>query len=307
MDALRTYSVAILILLVMLLLTTVYTVREGQHGILLRLGKIVSDSSGKPAVKGPGLHFKFPFINTIRIFDTRIQTLDIESSRIVTANKKDVLVDYFVKWRINDLPLYFTRTEGNILQAETLLAQKLNDGLRAEFGKRTIKEVVSGKSEDDGVGRGGRSEIMALLRKQSKQSAKDLGINVIDVRIKRIDLPTEVSRSVYERMRAERERVATEHRAEGKSKGEAIRAEADAKVTVILATAKSEAERIRGDGYAQAAHIYANAYGKHQEFFAFYRSVNAYMRAFNSNKDVVILKPDSQFFKYFNKANSKTT
>ncbi len=276
--------------------TSVYTVREGQHGLLLRLGKLSVDSKTKlPRVYNPGLHFKLPFVNSARIFDTRMQTLDMKSSRIVTAEKKDVLVDYYAKWRIADLARYFTSTGGNELRAETLLEQKLNDGLRAQFGKRNISEVVSGE----------RTDIMETLQQQANASAKSLGIKVIDVRIKRIDLPDEVSSAVYERMRAERERVATEHRAEGKSKAEAIRANADAKVTVILATARSHAKKVRGKGDAQAARIYANAYSKDADFFAFYRSLIAYRHSFAKRRDMLVLKPDSQFFRYFNDAEGK--
>lgn len=311
MNMIKSYGIVIVLFAVLLGFACVYTIHEGQHGILLRLGQIVLDSSTqKPAVKAPGLHFKFPFINTARIFDTRIQTLDIESSRIITARKKSVLVDYYIKWRINNLPRYYKSTGGSSVLAETLLEQSLNNGLRAEFGKRTISEVVSGKKDRDDETessvKSGRKEIMGLLRKQSNEtSQKNLGIEIIDVRIKRIDLPTEVSSAVYDRMRAERERVATEHRAEGKSKGEAIRADADAKVTVILAQAQSDSKRIRGVGDAMAAKIYANAFSKDSEFYAFIRSLRAYKKAFSSNKDIVVLKPDSQFFTYFNKASAR--
>lgn len=293
MKSFNAFAVVGLLVLLLLGFSSVYIVNEGQQAILLRLGKIVHDSkTQQPAVKGPGLHFKWPFINMARIFDTRIQTLDIDSSRIVTAEKKDVLVDYFVKWRIDNLPQYYTSTGGNEFQAETLLEQKLNDGLRAEFGKRNISEVVSGE----------RTDIMAILRTYANKSAKGLGINIIDVRIKAIDLPSEVSTAVYERMRAERERVATEHRADGKAAAEAIRAKADANVTVTLAKASSDAKRIRGSGDALAAKTYADAYSKNAEFFEFYRSLNAYRDVFNNKKDIVVLQPDSQFFKYFNKA-----
>ena len=297
MKTLKNFIVPVMILAIMLAFSSVYTVREGQQAILLRLGKIeVDHKTGKPAVKNPGLHFKYPFINSARVFDVRMQTLDIESSRIVTAEKKDVLVDYYAKWRIQNLPLYFTRTGGSSLQAETLLKQRLNDGLRAEFGKRDISEVVSGERQD----------IMAILKEQANESARSqLGIYVVDVRIKRIDLPTEVSNAVFDRMRAERERVATEHRAEGKSVANATRASADATVTVTLATANSEAKKIRGKGDGEAAKIYADAYKKNPEFYAFYRSLQAYRNTFNKPEDILVLKPDSQFFKYFNQANIK--
>ena len=276
--------------------STFYTVEEGQDGLLLRLGKIVRVSkTNEASIKRPGLHFKIPVIHSVKIFDTRMQTLDIESSRIVTAEKKDVIVDYFAKWRIDNLVLYYTRTGGNPLQAQTLLRQRLNDALRAEFGKRDIHEVVSGE----------RVNIMKLLQDQANTSAKELGIKVIDVRIKRIDLPTEVSAALFDRMRAERERIATEHRAEGRSKAEALRANADASVTVILATADRDAKKIRGDGDAVAAKIYADVYSKNKDFYVFYRSLIAYENSFNTKNDILVLKPDTDFFKYFNTVNKR--
>jgi len=292
----RAFSLVTLLLILLLAFSSLYTVNEGQKGLLLRLGKIVNDSAtGKAAVKNPGLHWKFPFINQARLFDVRLQTMDIKSSRIVTREKKDVLVDYYVKWRIEDLPLYFTRTGGNEFRAETLLEQKLNDSLRAEFGKRDISEVVSGE----------RSDIMSLLLSQAKKGGTNLGIEVVDVRIKRIDLPTEVSAAVYERMRAERERIANEHRAEGKAVAEAIRAKADANVTVTLAKARGESSEIRGNGNAKAAKIYADAYSKDVEFYAFIRSLSAYKDSFSSKKDMLVLQPGSQFFNYFNQIEKK--
>ncbi len=277
-------------------LSSLFTVSEGYEGVLLRLGKIQQDSSGQAVVKFPGLHFKLPIVNQVRIFDVRLQTLDIQSSRIVTAEKKDVIVDYYAKWKIAKPALYYTRTGGDELRAQTLLEQQLNDTLRAEFGKRTIQEVVA----DD------RSAIMNKLRTQANGTAQKLGIQVVDVRIKRIDLPPEVSSAVFERMRAERERVATEHRAEGRSKGEAIRAQADANVTITVATAKANAAKIKAEGDAKAAQIYATAYGKDSNFYAFYRSLLAYKSAFQGKKnEVLVLKPDSQFFEYFNSSQGK--
>lgn len=293
----KTFSFAAIILILLLALSTIYTVREGQDGLLLRLGKIVENpETGKADVKTPGIHFKWPIVNSVRLFDTRLQTLDIKSSRIVTEEKKDVLVDYFVKWRIKDLAMYFTRTSGYESRAQALLEQKVNDGLRAEFGKRNISEVVSGE----------RSDIMAILQKQANESAGSLGIEVVDVRIKRIDLPTEVSNAVFDRMRAEREQIANEHRAEGRAKAEALRAAADADVTVTLATAESQAKKIRGDGDARAAKIYADAYNKDVSFYAFYRSLLAYQQSFNKKSDIMVLHPDSDFFRYFNQPKAKS-
>jgi len=302
MKALKSSFLFIGLALVFLGFSSIYIVHEGQHAILVRVGKMVVGADGKPLVLGPGIHFKIPFIEKNHTFDTRLKTLTIDSSRIVTAEKKDVLVDYYAKWRIDNLPLYYTRTDPNPIQAqalaETLLRQKLNDGLRAQFGKRNISEVVSGE----------RTDIMSILKKNANEGAKSLGMTVIDVRIKAIDLPKEVSSAVYDRMRAERERVATEHRADGKSAAEAVRAAADADVTVTLATAHSKGKRTRGEGDATAAKIYADAYKKDPDFFAFYRSLRAYVDVFKNKRDMLVLRPDSQFFKYFNhmKAVPKT-
>lgn len=273
-----------------------YTVNEGERALLLRLGAIVIDhTTGKPIIKGPGLHWKTPFITQASIFDVRLQTMDIKSSRIVTAEQKDVIVDYFVKWRINNLALYYTRTGGSAQLADQLLEQQLNDSLRAQFGRRTISEVVS----DD------RTTIMDALSQQANANAQRLGLEVVDVRIKRIDLPTEVSTAVFERMRAERERVATEHRSTGKANAEAIRAQADATATITVATAKEQAAVIRSQGDAAAAKIYADAYSQNPDFYAFYRSLLAYKTSFaDQSNSMLVLKPDSQFFKYFNEGAS---
>lgn len=285
-----------ILFLLFILFSTIYTVREGEQAMLLQLGAIKTYSAtGKPYIENPGLHFKMPLLTQVRIFDTRLQTLDIKSSRIVTAEQKDVIVDYYVKWRIDNLPLYYTRTGGDPTQTNLLLEQQLNDGLRAQFGRRTISEVVS----DD------RTSIMDALSKQANETAQRLGISVVDVRIKRIDLPSEVSTAVFERMRAGRERVATEHRATGKANAEAIRANADAEATVTIATANAQAANIRSQGDAQAAKIYTDAYGKDVSFFAFLRSLTAYKAIFAPNQNnILVLKPDGQFFKYFKGAES---
>lgn len=290
MKPIKGLGLGLLICLIVTVLSCVFIVREGEQVLLLRLGKIEVDGQGNPKVFQPGIHFKLPLITQTRYFNVRLQTLAIESSRIVTEEKKDVLVDYYVKWRVNNLPAYYTRTNGDRHEAEILLEQQINDGLRAQFGRRTIKEVVANE----------RADIMESLRKKANQSAAQLGIDVIDVRLKGIDLPDEVSAAVFDRMRAERERVAAEHRSEGKAQAEAIRAQADANVTVTLAKANSEAIKLRGDGDALAAKIYADAYGKDAKFYSFYQSLLAYGSAFNSKKDVLVLSPDSQFFKYFN-------
>lgn len=276
-----------------MLLSSMFTITQGQQGIILRLGRLVIDgATTKPKVLLPGLHVKTPFIESLRVFDTRIQTVDIKSSRIVTREKKDVIVDYYVKWRIDDLARYFKSTGGNELKAETLLEQQLNTSLRAEFGKRSISDVVSG----------GRDDVMEVLRAKAEQQAGELGIHVVDVRIKGIELPENTSNAIYQRMRADMQKIANRHRADGQAGAEAIQAAADARVTVLLATARSDGQIIRAGGQAEAASIYAEAFSKNKAFFAFYRSLKAYAASFNSKQDVLVLNQNSAFFDYFKHA-----
>ena len=241
MNATKTILGILIVIVLMVVLASVFTITQGQHGILLRLGRLVNDSqTGKARVLGPGLHLKTPFIENVRIFDTRIQTLDIKSSRIVTKEKKDVIVDYYVKWQIADLERYFKTTGGNEFKAETLLEQQLNTSIRAEFGKRSITEMVSG----------GRDDVADALREKAEQRAADLGINVVDVRIKGIELPENTSNAIYQLMRANMQKIANRHRADGHSAAEGIQAAADAAVTVLLAKAQSEGQIIRARGQA---------------------------------------------------------
>jgi membrane protease subunit HflC len=279
----------LIIIILLFTFSSLYQVQEGRQALLLKLGKIAIDKNGQPLVMRPGLHFRFPIVNQVRKFDVRLQTLAGQSSRVLTEEQKYVLVDYYVKWKIDDLPLYFTRTGGVVNETEILLQQKVNDALRAAFGKRTITDVVSGE----------RGDVMNLLKQKADESANSLGIKVVDVRIKRIDLPEEVSSSVFDRMRVEREQAATRHRSDGKAQAESIRAQADASVTVILATAGMNAAKTRAEGEASAAKIYADAYNKNASFYALYRSLEAYKNVFNSKNDILLLKPDGQFFKYF--------
>ncbi len=283
--------------ILILLYGSLYIVQQGQQAILVQLGNIITNPKTRlPYLIGPGLHFKLPLINTVRLFDTRLQTLDIKSSRIVTAEQKDLIVDYYVKWRISNLSLYLQRTGGTIERANTLLEQQLNDNLRAQFGRRTIVDVVSND----------RTSIMDTLNKLANENAQSLGISVIDVRIKRIDLPNEVRSAVFDRMRTERERVATEHRFNGKAQAEATRANADGTATLIVANARTQAAQIRSIGDAQAAKIYADAYNQDPQFYAFFRSLDAYKKVFAPNQNnMLVLKPDSEFFKYFNSENGK--
>jgi modulator of FtsH protease HflC len=278
-------------LCVLVLFTSVFTIYQGQQGILLRLGRLVEDSSTHSVkVLGPGLHIKMPFIESVRIFDTRMRTLDIKSSRIVTKEKKDVIVDYYVKWRINNLAQYFKATSGNEFKAETLLEQQLNTSLRAQFGRRTISDVVSGD----------RDNVMDVLRDRAESQASQLGVHVVDVRIKGIDLPDNTSNAIYQRMRADMQKIANHHRADGQSAAEAIQAEADARVTVLLAQARSDAQIIKASGKAEAANIYADAFNKDKEFFVFYSSLNAYIVSFAHKSDILILDKNSDFLQYFN-------
>ncbi len=263
--------------------SSTFVVNQWEMALKLRLGEIV-DSDYEP-----GLHFKLPIVHNVTKFDGRIQTLDARPERFITLEKKDVIVDSYVKWRITNVALFFRSTGGSAAKTGRLLAERINTSLRDEFGKRTIQEVISGD----------RTEIMALLTKESDAQASELGIEVLDVRIKQIDLPAEVSGSVYERMRAERERVARDLRAKGAEAAEKIRAGADKERTVILAGAYKLAEEQRGEGDAKSSAVYAAAYNTNREFYSFYRSLNAYKRVFQGGQDVMILEPDSEFFRYF--------
>ncbi len=266
-----------------ILYSAAFVVNQWEMAIKLRLGEIV-DSNYEP-----GLHWQIPIINNVKKFDRRIQTLDAKPARFLTVEKKDVIVDSFAKWRISNVAQYFRSTGGNPIKTSSLLSERINTGLRDEFGKRTIKEVVSGD----------RVEIMAQLTKAADEQAAELGVDIIDVRIKQIDLPTEVSGSVYDRMRAERERVAADLRAKGAEAAERIRADADRQHTILLAEAFREAEQLRGEGDAKSAEIYAQAYNQNQEFYSFYRSLGAYRKVFEQGGDMMVLEPDSEFFQYF--------
>jgi len=278
-------AVIIVALFVVLFFST-YTVDQREKAILFSLGEI------KNADLEPGLHFKFPLINNVLKFDRRILTLDAQPERFLTIEKKNVIVDFFVKWRILDVGQYYRATRGQERNAMIRLAQIIKDRLRNEFGKRTIQEAVSGE----------RGEIMNVLKVSANTLAKDLGIDVWDVRISRIDLPDEVSDSVYDRMRAERERVAKDFRAKGQEAAERIRAEADRDRTVILAKAYRDAELTRGEGDAKSAEIYANAFEQDREFYAFTRRLSAYRKSFSGTNDVIILEPDNDFFRYFDQS-----
>lgn len=272
-----------LIALLLILGMSMFVVDQRQNAIVFRLGEVVSIK------KDPGLYFKVPLLDNVRFFDVRILTIDTaEPERFLTSEKKNVLVDLFVKWRITDVRNYYTSVAGDEMRAQTRLLQTINDGLRAEFGNRTVHDVVSGE----------RDKIMDLMRKKANEDASKIGVEVLDVRLKRVDLPQEVSESVYRRMEAERKRVANELRSTGSAESEKIRADADKQKEVILAEAYRDAQRIKGEGDAKASAIYAKAYEINPEFYAFYRSLEAYRASFKSKNDVLVLEPNSEFFKY---------
>ncbi|MEW8626076.1 MAG: protease modulator HflC [Candidatus Thiodiazotropha sp.] len=259
-----------------------FIVNQWEVALKLRLGEIVATDYK------PGLHLMWPIINNVQTFDARIQTMDSRPERFLTAEKKDVIVDYFAKWRIANVAQYYRSTGGSLDKTARLLQERINTSLRDEFGKRTVQDVISGE----------RTEIMAKLTKDADSMAAELGVEILDVRVKQIDLPPEVSESVYQRMRAERERVARDLRAKGAEAAERIRANADRERIVIVADAYKEAEVLRGEGDGKAAETYANAYRQNSEFYAFYRSLNAYKNSFQDSSDVMVLQPDSDFFRY---------
>lgn len=275
--------------------SSLFIIDEGQAGIVVQFGKVKREGdSGLPRVYGPGLHLKVPMIDEVRKLDARIQTMEAQADRFVTSEKKDLIIDSYVKWRIEDFAKFFLATGGgNRIQAESLLKRKINNGLRSEIGGRTIKDIVSGE----------RTEVMqkALL---NSASSSELGIKVVDVRIKQINLPIEVSNSIYQRMRAERNAVAREHRSQGREKAEFIRADIDRKVTVMVADANRLARQLRGEGDAEATRIYADTYKKNPEFFSFLRSMEAYKKSFEQGNDTFVLKPDDAFFRYFKKPDA---
>jgi membrane protease subunit HflC len=281
----RSFGTLVIGLIVVLLVMgmSVFVVDQRQNAIVFRLGEVIAIK------KEPGLYFKVPLLDNVRFFDIRILTIDsAEPERFLTSEKKNVLVDLFVKWRITDVRSYYTSVAGEEMRAQTRLLQTINDGLRAEFGNRTVNDVVSGE----------RDKIMELMRNKANEDASKIGVEVLDVRLKRVDLPQEVSESVYRRMEAERKRVANELRSTGGAESETIRADADKQREVILAEAYRDAQRIKGEGDAKASATYARAYEINPEFYTFYRSLEAYRASFKSRNDILVLEPNSEFFKY---------
>ncbi len=284
---------SVLALLVLLIVSnSVYIVKETERGVKLQFGEVVE------ADLRPGLHFKIPFVNTVRKFDARVQTLDTRPQSFLTLEKKRLVVDSYVKWIISDVEKYYTATSGDSFRAADLLSTRIETSLRNQFGTRTLTEVVSGE----------REEVMdTVVSSLTELSEQELGLSVIDVRVKRIDLPSEVSNSVYQRMRTERERLARELRSRGQELAEGIRADADRQSTVILANAYRDSEVTRGEGDAEAARIYADAFNEDSEFYSFYRSLFAYKESFKNGSDVLLLKPDSEFFRYLKNASPNPT
>ena len=268
---------------------SLFTVDQRQHAIVFQLGEI------RDVVSEPGLHFKWPLIQNVRYFDKRILTFDsAEPERFLTSEKKNVLVDSFVKWKIIDVRQYYVSVGGDEARAQTRLTQAVNAGLREEFGKRTLHDVVSGE----------RDRIMEEMRSKADADARKIGVQVIDVRLKRVDLPLEVSESVYRRMEAERKRVANELRSQGAAEAEKIKADADKQREIIVAEAYREAQRTKGEGDAKSSAIYAAAFGQNPEFYAFYRSLEAYRNSFRNKSDVLVVEPSSEFFRYLKGAGS---
>ncbi|KKO44503.1 protein HflC [Arsukibacterium ikkense] len=284
----KNFIIAIIVVVALIVVSALFVVPEGQRAIVTQFGKIQRDATGQVVVYEPGLHIKIPMIEMVRKLDSRVQTLDDQPDRFVTAEKKDLLVDSYVKWRIKDFGAYFLSTGGISAQAEVLLKQYINNGLRTEFGTRTIQEIVSGE----------RTQLMQSALAQAAAAANELGIEVIDVRVKQINLPTEISESIFARMRAERKAVADEHRARGREQSEIIRADVDARVTVMLADAERNSRSVRGEGDALAARVYADVYNRNAEFYSFVRSLEAYRNSFNSKDDILVVQPDNDFFKY---------
>ncbi|MBC8952186.1 protease modulator HflC [Xenorhabdus sp. PB62.4] len=317
----KSFVFAIAIILVVLY-SSIFIVYEGQRGIVLRFGKVLRDAENKPVVYQPGPHFKIPFIETVKTLDARIQTMDIKADRFLTSENKDLIVDSYLKWRINDFSRYYLATgNGEISQAELLLKRKFSDRLRSEIGRLDVRGIVTdsrgrlttdvrdalnlGTSDDDTAD----NEIASAAARVAKEtkgkqptlnpnSMAALGIEVVDVRIKQINLPDEVSDAIYQRMRAEREAVARRHRSQGLEEAEKIRAAADKTATEIKAAAQSQALVLRGEGDAEATKLFADAFSKDPEFYAFIRSLRAYENSFKNDGNIMVLSPDNDFFRY---------
>ena len=279
-------GIVVIVILGVLGSSAVYVVDEREKAIVFQFGEIVSSS------EKAGLYFKLPVINNVSFFDARVQTMDADPQLFLTKEKKNLVVDSFVKWRVRNARDFYTKLGGLAANARNRLAQRVNDALRQEFGNRSVQQVISGD----------RAEIMNTVRKNIDSEINSLGIEVVDVRLKRVDLDPDISERVYQRMEAERSRVAKDLRARGAEEAERIRADADRERAVTLANANREAEEIRGQGDAQATGIYAEAYQRDREFYRLYRSLNAYRATFDSTDNLLVIEPNSEFFQYFKQA-----
>ncbi|MGR5238482.1 protease modulator HflC [Vibrio alfacsensis] len=319
----RKLMIPVLVVTIALLLMSVFVIQEGERGLVIRFGRVLDDN-GVSKVYEPGLHFKMPLFDRVKTLDARIQTMDGRSDRFVTSEKKDVIIDTYVKWRIEDFGrFYLTTGGGNVLTAEALLERKVTDVLRSEIGAREIKQIVSGPRNKDILPDsadseevtteaakealeidGERDKIMENVLEGTRESAlTDLGVEIVDFRMKKINLPDNISDSIYKRMRAERESVARKHRSQGRERAEVIRAQAELEVATVLAEADKTARVTRGEADAKAAKIYSNAYNKDPEFFSFMRSLKAYEKSFSNKSDILVLDPKSEFFQYMNNAS----
>lgn len=328
--------IVLLIVVLVVLYASLFVVQEGQRGIVLRFGKVLRDDENKPLVVAPGLHFKIPFIESVKTLDARTQTMDNQADRFVTKEKKDLIVDSYIKWRISDFSRYYLATGGgDVSQAEVLLKRKFSDRLRSEMGRLDVKDIVTDSrgrlttdvrdalntgsaGNDDEVATPAADDAIAsaAARVERETNSKEpainpnsmaaLGIQVVDVRIKQINLPTEVSDAIYNRMRAEREAVARSQRSQGQEEAEKLRALSDYEVTRTLAEAQRQALITRGEGDAEAAKLFADAFSQDPDFYAFIRSLRAYDSSFNSSQDVMVLSPDSDFFRFMKSPSNAT-
>lgn len=289
---------SVLIIMILLLVggNSIFIVHEWEAGILLRFGKVHRTVENNSAVDyQPGIHFKIPFIDKIALVDTRIQTMDSRPLEIMTNEKKALLVDTYVKWIVDDYAQFYLRTQNDFNRAEGLLERIVNTALRAEIGLNTVKQTISGE----------RAQMMVNVLKKSNTSTPELGVRIVDVRVKQVNYPQEISGTVYERMRSERQRVATAFRSNGRKEAEIIRAGADRKATIINANAVRDGKFITGQADAEAANIYAKSYNKDPEFFSFVRSLEAYDRSFKNSQDIMVMKPDSDFFRFMKDMSGK--
>lgn len=324
----RKSVIAIIIIVLVVLYTSIFVIKEGERGIKFQFSSVVRDGDKRPVIYEPGLHFKVPFIQSVKTLDARIQTMDNQADRFVTKEKKDLIVDSYIKWRISDFSRYFLATGGgDVSQAEVLLKRKFSDRLRSEIGRLDVRDIVTDSrgrltsevrdalnsgsagtedevttpAADDAIAKAAervQAETNGKVAVINPNSMAALGIEVVDVRIKQINLPTEVSEAIYNRMRAEREAVARRHRSQGQEEAEKLRATADYEVTKTLAEAERQGRILRGEGDAEAAKLFADAFSQDPDFYAFIRSLRAYESSFQSNQDVMVLSPDSDFFRY---------